>query len=85
VAEERGWRLVQGTEVGADGEVVFTGQYAYGVRHGRGEQNVAGGGVLAGEWLEGQLEGRAAFLFGGAEGELCRFGGAIVGMYVPAT
>jgi hypothetical protein len=28
VAEERGWRLVQGTEVGADGAVVFTGQYA---------------------------------------------------------
>ena len=28
MAEERGWRLVQGTEVGADGAVVFTGQYA---------------------------------------------------------
>jgi len=68
--------------VAADGEMLFDGQYVDGVRHGWGEQYVAGGGVLTGSWVEGELCGRAAFLFGGAEGRLCRFGSAIVGTYV---
>jgi hypothetical protein len=47
----------QGEELGADGEILFRGEYCGGVKHGRGTMYMRDGGVIVGNWDEGELSG----------------------------